>query len=243
MFKRNKPIKLSVTTDLYPAFELFPVELAANYPPDWLAKMQTYATDDTLTSSFIAHRKRFPTIKACPGVSGTINKGVLLRNWNDVSIIVNPDGSYEYNGALPFRTPVEVHTREQYDKVWPNYIAIKLLSPWSFVEKTGVDFIMTPAVYHSNLWLTNPMPHGIMNFRAQHSSHVFLLAELKNETYEIFIKAGEPLAQLIPLSDRELEMDVSYSTSAAETSHKPFFLNGYKRAEAALKRLDTIRSR
>ena len=221
-------INLRMITDNQAAFEMFPIEPASDVKPDWLSEMRTRIQTDPTVKSV---QTTMPTLKACTGIRDTLEDGFILRAWCDFSVIIFPDGGFQYaHGASAPNRSVEIHAREQYQSVWPNHTAIKLVSPWAAVEKTGCRFMVVPAVYHSPNLTKHFMPHGVIDFKYQHSVNPFIVAEWKDKPYEIFISAGTPLLHVIPMTDKRVKLSCEAGDPHKYTAKRTVFLvSQYKR--------------
>lgn len=215
-------IRLRMVTDNQAAFEMFPIVPASDVKPDWLSKMRSREQLDPEIKSVTTS---VPTLKACTGIRDTLETGFILRAWADFSIIIYPDGGFQFSQANAAPRPsIEIHARKQYEQVWANHTAIKLVSPWAAIEETGCRFMAVPPAYHSPNLVKHFMPHGILDFKYQHAVNPFILAEWGKEPYEIFISAGTPLLHLVPITDKKTNLVLERGDPTKHTYNKNVFL-------------------
>ena len=115
----------------------------------------------------------------------------------------------------------------------PHLVHVKMTSPWIFNEKSGVEFYWADPVWNNlkEFNEVNVLP-GVMNFKYQGSSHVNMFFPNIKKRYEY--KHGHPMAQLIPLSDQEVEVRThlisveEWKTMRHKDIHRFSFLNYYK---------------
>ncbi len=88
-------------------------------------------------------------------------------------------------------------------KGFVNYHHIKLISPWILKEKSGVKFAWVGAEWNLDSYNFKVLP-GIINFNINHHTNVNLM--LPKEEKNIIIPAGLPIVNLIPLTDKKINL-------------------------------------
>ena len=233
-FKRKKLV-LDAFTTVTAAYNFYPVTRMKNVYPDWWKKMP--ATVSQTNSVGL----KFPTatIKKCDGFLSLYATGFNIPLWTDVIIETDLDGSYKYQMALGMDpSPVSEHGREQMGPEFDELIHMKLHNPWTFSEKTGVEFYFAPAWWNQIKLLPNMfVPPAIINFKYQVGAEINLFFPRINNRMEL--DAGQPMVQLIPLTEHDIdirchliskdEMNTQNSLHANTTFH-----NAYKLKKIAL---------
>ena len=229
-----KPKKLSVDAfTCHPGvYEYFKIDQSKNFLPSWWKSMPpTFEVASEYGLKF-----KQSTIKRCDGLSAIFKTGIMLPLWCDV-ILESSEGGWRYQYSAPDGGVIDTHSTEQLGPEFNNYHHIKILSPWSLVEKTGVDFLMISPMWNQ-IPLLNSMHQlpGVMNFKTQVATHVNAL--LPKTDCRVELEAGSPIAQLIPLSDAEVvvhqhllslqEYDMKFSKFGYQSS----FLGKYKKRKA-----------
>lgn len=220
--------KLLAKTNVKDLADMFPVVAAKDCLPSWYRAMKlTYTIGNCPVPHSIANKA--PTIKGCDGIHKLLMRGFVIPAWQDMSIFVYPDKRVSFEAALKNRNTFDVHDVRQLPPHWQDRVTIKLNSPW-FLFGDATEYLMVPMPFHSDLSIDNFMPSGIVNFRDQHSTNLFFSVKPKQEAYEIFIKAGQPLVQFIPLSADKIRLDVEYDRTFMSDSPTRFFLlHAYRR--------------
>lgn len=152
------------------------------------------------------------TIQSCPGIQDYLGTGYVVKLWQDLEFVFDPARGF---GTLPFnqlttfdnRQGVEIQTHpvEQFqgltffERQLP--LAVKLRCPWYVETPPGVDMLMLPLTYDNQPFKVAP---GILKTSMYH----MILAQLIFNYFEgpLLLKKGTPLFQLIPLTDKKLEL-------------------------------------
>ena len=113
------------------------------------------------------------------------------------------------------------------------------MSPWAIESKDEVHWQFSKPVWSfpitNNLFITP----GIVDFKTQHSTNINILMPLEARPSYV-INAGQPIAQLIPLSDKEIDIRthlISEEEYAARHNSRfsHSFVKGYMRTNAIKK--------
>ena len=88
---------------------------------------------------------------------------------------------------------------------------MKLITPWRIKEKTGVNFMFTNTFWHNNT-STYTVPNGVVNYKYQTTASVNMVVNKNVFPNKFEIKAGEPLAHVIPMSDKQLKIKLHLVT-------------------------------
>lgn len=197
-FKRKKIILDCFTTNPV-AFNLYQIDHAIRYIPDWWKSIPARKTQPLGNLKI-----DLPTIKRCQGILDQYQRGIILPLWSDIMIRTGPQG-YNIQYA-DYSSKIKEHNQEQYAPAFRNYHHMQLVSPWSIQENTGIEFISMPCIW-SILELTNHI-HGLpghLNFKYQHGTHANLFMDKVPE--RVFtLEAGTPLLQFIPLTTENVEL-------------------------------------
>jgi len=241
-FTRKKKLVVDCFTTNIDAHDLFPIQLAHKFYPQWWRKLPSSFLVET-TNGVQMDQK---TMKACSGFINHYQKGFILPLWSDLIIKTQVDGtgnSYSYQYA-DGRSEVGVHPLDQMGSEFNSLVHVKLVSPWRIREKSGVEFIYMETTWnHPPDVLTMSIPPGTIEYRYQHTSSVNMFLE-KGRQYNF--KAGRPMAHIIPLSDKEIELkchlvsESEINNDVRRVMHTgfPFFQNGYPEKKKFRKRVE-----
>lgn len=202
-FKRKK-----VTVDCFinnpVIYELFKIDHAHKFAPKEWKQLPPFVEMKSLQDPGSKEMIPVPTSKRCVGIVNLFTSGFILPSWTDFKIEMKQDGLFykhdPMNNLDASPHPKFMYWKELYD----GYQHVKLASPWIIKEKTGVNFSWQQCTYHNTERHANYHAlSAIIDFKAQHNSHVNMFIQ-KGTTVEF--KAGEPLVQLLPLTEREVEL-------------------------------------
>lgn len=220
-FKRNTIVVDCFTTNSS-VNDLFPIQKASKFYPQWwkdLPKTFELPNNWGLT---IPHA----TMKGCIGFTNTYNNGFMIPLWADLLVQTDPTNwLYQFSTAHK----VDSHDKEQIGS--DLYHHLKLISPWTLKEKSGVKFMWTSAFYNqlAELSAYHILP-GIMDFKYNHGTNVnMFFPKVDNK---ILFKAGTPLAHIIPMSENKVEIKTHVVTEAEMEKIEPAsyvstFINKY----------------
>jgi len=212
-FIRKPQIVLDCFTSNHDAFHLTPIVEGIKTYPDWWKQLPVidstsyhYNDGNYNEGSYLENGKdkndNTLNMKRCYGFTELFRRSAVIESWSDINIRIIKDNIYPScsNGPLP-----EQHPSHQYGNAFTNYNHIKFKSPWRFKEKTGVNFLLICAEWHLDEYNLK-MPPGCLDFRTQHYININTFLP-KQDTTNISIKSGAPLAYLIPLSESKLKIN------------------------------------
>lgn len=239
-FKRKKKI-IDCFTSNQMVYEHFPIAHAREYIPDWYKKIDaTYPVNNPNTT-----RKSAATVKRCPGISSLFNEGFILPLWSDLTFEFSPiETNFEFKWEYAVSDPswrVEVHDAQQYTGLFKNqFFQTKLNVPWLIKENTGIKFaFIEPTYTMANPNVVTVIP-GVINFKYQNFINVNMLTEISNPMQKrIEFEAGEPLAQIIPLTEDDVELKIhkvskeEYQTLDESTSAYKWYGTYFNRKKKA----------
>jgi len=222
IFKKN--VVLNCYTSNKSAYDLFSINHSKNFIPDWWKKVpKAYRYGDNFYDA--------PTIKTCPGFTELYKKGVMIPLWSDLDIQSNKDG-YKYQFADQ-ESSIEYNHPDAVGSIIDtmNVHSIKLSSPWIFECSHKVDWL-----YLNPMWNTETMDvitaPGTVKFNHAIRSNINLMIR-RGLDRNISLSAGTPIVQVIPLTDREIEVRCHYVSRDEfrdrEVSMRSFFFGGYKK--------------
>jgi hypothetical protein len=146
--------------------------------------------------------KEHPTLKTCNGFLDQMTTGFVLPCWSDYKIHALDDGNLDWIAASQVAN-IESHSREQmWNGFYEDYANVKLISPWFINDKSGIKFAWVPPMWNNQPDNVKNMT-GVIDFTYQNVTNVVLM--LKKNT-KLELEAGEPLAQMIPLTERKVEL-------------------------------------
>lgn len=198
-FIKDKPLVVDAFTATVSAYEYAKIKPAINFIPNWWK---------TINSTY-QHTNQYGittpegTIKRCDGLIENFKHGFIIPAWSDFSILANGTG-WAYQFSDEFSTIVS-HPPEQYGNNFPEYGHFKINSPWLISEKSGIKFVFTNPVWN-NMQISDGLifPQGIVEYKNQHGTNINIF--LKKRTTQYDFEFGTPLAHIIPLTDKKIEI-------------------------------------
>lgn len=201
IFKKPAKLEVHAYTHWHPAHHFTPIVKAHQTLPQWWCDLPVEPRD---SRGFHVLKKR--NMKTCVGLIDLYKRGIMLEYWNDVVITVTKTG---WSQAFQYEPPPGKdisHPAFQWGSGFPGHHHIKLTSPWIIQEDTATPFLFCPATWsHEQIDGPKIVP-GIVNFKYQGQVNVNMFLPIRDQPYDIRIRRGTPLVQLIPLSDKPLEL-------------------------------------
>lgn len=212
--------------------ELLPPAPAIKHRPKWWGKI---APEQPIkTSSGLVFDES--TIRRCRGFKDYYSEQTLIVPLWTSFVMEFDQHTYKYvfpneHNELAYHT--ESSRGSEYLK---GYHHLKLMSPWKFREKSGIDFLFSQPFYN----FTDPtkliIPPGTVNYKYQNSTHLnFFVKHPENgETDRVAYDAGQPIIHLSPMTERKLDLRIHIVTKPEFDQlgvPKFFFTSAYKRAK------------
>jgi hypothetical protein len=232
-FKRSKIVVDTFTS--HPAvFDQFPIVSAGECMPEWWKEMSSsYQTINRFSVP-----TRMPTVKRCDGIIDYYKTGFVIPMWEEVTLKTLMAGQWAFESSNGIAAIGE-HNRDQFasSAAFNDYIIIKFKPPWLITEKTGVQFIFTQPIWNQLKKLHQGMviPLGVLDYRNQTSAAINIMFPKKDSIYQF--EVGEPMAHIIPLSEKELKVKTHLVTQAEyeildkRGNFRPKFMGSYKRSK------------
>lgn len=189
--------------------DVFPIIPAEDKLPDWVnACRQDFKVKAMQSNNRFLHTYR------CPGIHEILTTGYLVTMPWDVIIETNGD-PWNFKWTVPDvelatlmgDTPIIVPHNETavHLPVPPNALSsiIKLATPWHIKTPNNIKLLVLPLSY-TNTFEYQHVP-GILEPALSTEINIMLRWFVKNGTVKI--KAGTPVAHLIPLSDEKFNLE------------------------------------
>ena len=207
----RKKIKAVFYTPNKNAFDLFKPETAAKATPSWFGKADNNGFDIN--------------VQNCRGMREFFRHGVSIPLWSDLRLKSTDDRiEWEFSDKTS-----ELQVENNFGVMQRDKHALcKLIVPWAVECTEPVHFMQV-----QNMWEPSASAfrsiNGTMEFKYQHAINLFLYIPPNTDT---IASAGTRFFMLVPLSERQLEIDVKYDPekySALRFSgeRRAFFKNWY----------------
>jgi hypothetical protein len=221
IFFKKKHIVLDCFTSEAGLAEVFPIAPIINNMPSWWKSCPN-------TAPAINYLMELSTVKRCPGIKDLFKTALAVPAWNEYILYKNSEHGFSHLGPTQLAAGVE-HQANQLGPFYEEYFHFKFISPWYFKEKTGIKWIMIGPSWHQDSNLI--VPPGILEFKTQHSTHINIVSRKEEANIEYRIKAGEPLAYLVPLTENTVKIKTHVVSQEEIRKMKNFhhsFYNSYE---------------
>jgi len=193
------------------AFDNHKIQPSMEFIPEWWKNIPPKLF---LEGNKKTEGSRASTMRHCPGFIDLFKETFTLPLWGDLIINVDSEKNmFDYDFVPESDLNVFSHATFQRGEFMPDndFIQLQVESPWKAVSSdTDVNWLMVPAVWNQNEYMlreTTFVP-GLLNFKYSHLTNVQLF--INNSSQELFFSAGTPLVYLVPLTDREVEINHYY---------------------------------
>lgn len=206
-FNKIKPVKLEMYAPMGQLIDLFSPKPMRENIPDWWTAINSKAIDNK-------------TVKHCPGFKDLYSQGIALPLWSDYEIVLDTKEIVDIRWARQANQPGagQHNLASQAPDAWPGYVNIKFQSPWNFHCDESVQFVWIQPVWGQENPQEFTLVPGITDFNINKQTNINTLWKLGHR--KATIKAGTVMAQLIPITDRPLE--ISYHVMNNDTFNKKF---------------------
>ena len=208
-FFKRKIIHLDCFTTESSVYELFPVDYSHKFYPDWWKKLPKQVnipeSQDTnnLNIGFV------PTMKSCIGFTEFYQNSITIPMWTDMLIKVNKEKNYYDTFFSDTKTKINKHFPRQMEGLidTQDYLHFKIDSPWFFSCKNDVRFSWTQPSWNFNPIDKIVIPPAIIDYKYQIGTNINFFGKYvaENTKKDILIEAGQPMVNIIPLSERKLK--------------------------------------
>lgn len=201
-FFRKKKVILDAFTAMPLLTEMAPIQPIKKFLPQWwkdLPKSVDVKRGD--------HQISTPrgTLKICDGFLDYNKTGFIIPFWSDLKIATSKNGKWTYAYPSEQSYPIVDHPADQYGSNFSNYINMKIISPWIFEEKTGINFFWSSPTWHMKQhWGKLNILPATLNYKFHNSTNIPMFVPKEDSVIEI--NHGEPMIHLIPLTEKEVEV-------------------------------------
>jgi hypothetical protein len=216
----NKTIEFFSTIN--GVYDLFPIVDSKECIPDWMYNARKEVSDS-----------REPNITRCPGIVDIFNTGYIVKSWHDIEVICAAD---KITVTIPDKQindlygspPIQIQHQDGISKhipkrPWSQKSIIKINTPWHLMAPKGLKFIIIPIPYSEDFVFESSS--GILD--PSISSEINIQGYWNVPFGKQTLKAGTPIAQIIPLSSEKYNMVCRDATERDMkwVNKRPYFNN------------------
>lgn len=201
--------------------DAYPVDHARNFKFNWIDAVRR---DYKIAAEKNQHT-RFNHLARCPGVFDLLSSGYIIPMPWDITIETDGD-SMHFAWHMPSKDIEDLFDSPIITAHMPNGIAknlptrpwsleaiIKLNTPWHVITPPGVKFIMLPIAYPDSFEFDNVI--GILDTSISSEVNFQLRWNVTNGIHTI--KAGTPIAHIIPFTEEKFDLEVRNATEKDKT--------------------------
>ena len=184
--------------------QAFPITLAKDTLPQWVS---------TARADYLQKNKSENHIYKCPGIFELLTTVYIVHAWHDIQIDTNTGKMTAYAPTdemeqLLDQPPLQVQTATGAafhlpKRPWSHQDIIKFNTPWHVLAPKDVKLMMIPIPYTENF--TFEACSGILDPGVASEINIQAYCNVLGNTT---IKAGTPLAQLVPMSEKTFDLVV-----------------------------------
>lgn len=211
--------------------ETFPIIPASKFQAKWMSacKADFVTQKNTLQPSHL---------QMCPGIFDIFRHGYMVPMWHDAVIKTTRDRE-DFDYVLPSKhlanlrggDPIGTHpyniTKFLPKRHYSKHAIVKMNTPWNVLTPPGVKLLVLPIPYPDTYELESAI--GILDPSV--STEINFQCYLNISEGEFLVKAGTPMMYLIPLTEKNYELEVRDMTAKdAQWLEKREYLNifGFK---------------
>ena len=201
IISRLRPVTLDCFTGHPGIYHQFPIIKATQLYPEWWKSLKS---NTELTTDSNPIKTPMATVKVCEGLLDMYKNMITIPMWSDLKIRYDDKGNFAWKSAADDLI-IGHHPSVQFDHPeFSDMIHMKITVPWMIQEKTGVNF----QLFHSDWNMPSNMfkfriPGGVLNYKYQVGANCNMWIPKKTDG-SIDLYAGDPLMNLLPLSERKV---------------------------------------
>jgi hypothetical protein len=194
----KKKIVLDCFTKEEHVINYAPIDYAIKHMPDWWKNLPpTVLNDDGFSPR--------ATTKKCIGISDYYKYSIVLPLWSDLSIRIAENKSYEWHFSDGETNAIVHDMANQATGFLSSYGHMKIVSPWAFKTKEDIKWVWTHPTYSFKDSSDITSLPAIIDYKYQTGTNINIMLNL-NSPKTILIPHGQPLAHMVPMSDRKVEI-------------------------------------
>jgi hypothetical protein len=210
ILKRSKKLVLNCYTSSINVYETAKPDFSSNFLPEWWKELPQYYYDES--EKAVESNNDFfptPTMKVCDGIVKFYSKGIIIPLWSDLMVEIGGMGSdylrWQFADKISEATQHNMGQLGNYlDE--KEYCHLKLISPWAIHCDEESELIWTDPCWNTLKQYHYKILPGIISYKYVSSSHINMLFNREHMNKRIMIEHGTPMAHLIPVTDRKIEL-------------------------------------
>jgi len=201
IISRLRPITLDAYTEHAGVYYQNPIVKSTQTYPEWWKSLKSHCGVATESSPIVTP---MATIKVCEGLLDMYKNMFTIPLWTDIIIKYDEQGNFAWKSSAD-DTKIGHHPPAQFEhEEFADLIHMKITVPWQLQEKSGVNFQLFNSDWNkpSDMFKFR-IPGGVLNYKYQCGANCNIWLPKKVDA-DISLYAGEPLINLLPLTERKV---------------------------------------
>ena len=193
---KEKPIVITavVSSDFNQVCESSPIKLASECKPSWWKNTPSSKFDWNLFGPV-------STVKSCPGVGLSIQRGFILPMWSDLALETEGDSwKLLYSDR---KSRADEHPSLQAPGFYEDHHIFKINSPWKIISPVDL-FVCFPFYLYDKAPLYSTPSGFIPPILNTCAINPFLMFKKDIQKQQYLIKCGSPLLHILPFTDKKI---------------------------------------
>lgn len=199
--RREKPVVVDCYTCVEVISKYYPIAPTKEFIPQWFKDIPAKLFLEP--NQLIGHR----TVRTCAGITDIFKAGVVLPTWCEMVVELRDNTNHEYRYQFADKAS-EMLKPAKFALDVNKFTQLELLTPWAFRCSEDVDFMIMQNVYLQDHPFDYYPKAKVHNFRDTHQIKLDLVFPRGDEGKVIRIPDGQPLVQIVPLTERPVEFRV-----------------------------------
>jgi hypothetical protein len=200
----RKDVVVHCYTSTAAVFNYAPIKNSNAFIPEWWK---------VLPKSFMGAGKDIPapTMKGCVGFVDLYKQGFMMPMWSDLKIDIGQIGTTAFKYQFSDRqSTAGYHSALQRGDAFieTEYQHLKIEPPWLLACEEDVNFLQVGAYWNNSLPDVASVMPGIVEFKYQCGANINTMWARQPEDKEYLIDFGEPLVQFIPITERNVKIQL-----------------------------------
>ena len=204
-FRKEKPIVLTAITNRSDVYRNAQVTKMSKTLPSWFKNLPPESKDIFST---------YKDLKGCTGFLNTFSSGFVIPMWCDLAIrtAAKGDNAYQYQfadntGSAVCHSAVQCSGFFKEDEIQH----LKIVTPWLMTCSEPIKFLLDGTGW----WGIDKeyrVLDGVLDFEYQSGSNINIMIPRSDTVKDVMIPYGEPLARLLPLTERPVKLELKLVT-------------------------------
>lgn len=221
-FKKNKSVLLNAFTTNAVHRDIYPIAPAKRFVPDWLKNLK-YNTNPNNFLNYSEEQIKFRawgTMNGCPATMNVFANGfivpfpfdvIVARKNNEVFMTNSADHQSPADGleSMGSITKVPKDHRKGWAEEFENF---KISFAWRLVCNEPINFALIDPPFRNEFSEDLFAVTGLIDFKYNRNVSLHLMIKKKGEDKTFKIPAGHPAYYILPVTEKEVSLNVEMLT-------------------------------